>query len=123
MELTKPQIEELRTRLDSRSATLRSASGPSSPSLITEGDSRSPEELEQDPPGAEAANVIDDLHSGELRDIEAARGRLAQGLYGTCVDCGFAIPYARLRAFPAAERCLACQQHREQTGRLPGRAA
>src|SRR6478752_10437661 len=98
MELTKPQIEELRTRLDSRSATLRSASRPSSPSLITEGDSRSPEELEQEPPGAEAANVIDDLHSGELRDIEAARGRLAKGLYGTCVDCGLAIPYARLQA-------------------------
>jgi len=123
MELTKAQIEELQTRLDARSATLRSAGAPSSPSLITEGDSRSPEELEQDPPGADAANAIDDLHAEELRDIEAARGRLAQGLYGTCVECGVAIPHARLRAFPTAKRCLSCQQRYEQGGRRLGRTA
>ena len=117
MELTKPQIEELRIRLDARSATLRSASGPSLPALITEGDSRSPEELEQDPPGTDAKSVIDDLHSEELRDIDAARGRLAQGIYGTCVDCGLGIPYARLRAFPTAKRCLSCQQRHEQARR------
>ena len=123
MELTRTQIEELRTRLEARSATLRSAGAPSFKSLITEGDSRSPEEREQDPPGADAVTAIDDLHAEELRDIEAARGRLARGLFGTCVECGLAIPYARLRAFPTAKRCLSCQQRYEHGRRQPGRTA
>src|SRR5437016_13482691 len=37
-----------------------------------------------------------------LADVEAALGRLAEGGYGECVDCGADIPYARLSAYPAA---------------------
>lgn len=45
----------------------------------------------------------------ELRDVDAARGRLADGSYGTCVDCGEDIADARLAAYPTATRCTACQ--------------
>jgi RNA polymerase-binding transcription factor len=45
----------------------------------------------------------------ELRDVEAARARLAEGSYGVCIDCGEAIADARLVAYPAAERCTECQ--------------
>ena len=35
---------------------------------------------------------------GELREVEAARRRLAEGAYGICVDCGAEIgPLARIR--------------------------
>jgi RNA polymerase-binding transcription factor DksA len=53
----------------------------------------------------------------ELRDIVAAEGRLAAGRYGVCVECGAAIGYPRLSAYPTAKRCLKCQEQREKTGR------
>lgn len=56
----------------------------------------------------------------ELRDLEAARLRLAAGTYGTCADCGGEIGYERLRANPAALRCIACQTRHEKTFAGPG---
>jgi RNA polymerase-binding transcription factor DksA len=57
---------------------------------------------------------------GELRDLEAARLRLADGSYGTCVDCKGDIGYERLRANPAATRCVRCQALHEKTYAGPG---
>lgn len=51
----------------------------------------------------------------ELRALEAARERLAQGSYGVCANCGDDIPFARLSAEPAALRCIACQRVHEKT--------
>jgi DnaK suppressor protein len=51
----------------------------------------------------------------ELRAIEAARERLADGSFGQCVDCGVSIPEARLEAQPAAARCITCQERFEAT--------
>lgn len=57
---------------------------------------------------------------GELRAIEAARGRLKEGSYGECMQCGRDIDYARLRANPAAVRCIDCQRLHEKTFGTPG---
>ena len=51
----------------------------------------------------------------ELRELEAARARLADGSYGVCADCGTDIEFERLRAAPGALRCLACQARHEKT--------
>ena len=59
-----------------------------------------------------------DRHIHELREIEAARERMRHGSYGICSDCGNAVPYARLSAYPAAKRCLGCQQKQENQNRL-----
>jgi RNA polymerase-binding transcription factor DksA len=48
-----------------------------------------------------------------LRALEGARRRLADGTFGTCVECGRDIDIDRLIAHPAAERCLECQQRVE----------
>lgn len=56
----------------------------------------------------------------ELRQIEAAFQRLAQGRYGLCVDCGDAIDAARLSVQPASTRCLPCQKQQEDAQRLNG---
>jgi RNA polymerase-binding transcription factor DksA len=61
------------------------------------------------------AEVTRDL--GELRGLEGALKRLADGTYGLCADCGEEIAFARLRAQPYALRCLACQERREKTYR------
>lgn len=55
--------------------------------------------------------------AGELRDVESALTRMADGTYGECVDCGKAIPYARLEANPSAARCIACQERVEAAQR------
>jgi RNA polymerase-binding protein DksA len=57
--------------------------------------------------------AIVDRHVAELRDIDAARERMANGAYGICSDCGDDVAYERLAAYPTAKRCLQCQQLRE----------
>ncbi len=68
------------------------------------------------------ADLLSDLDSAEItrdvndiRELEAAMARLADGTYGRCVHCGTDIPLARLRAQPAALRCVACQDVYEKT--------
>ena len=61
----------------------------------------------------EQADLTRDLD--ELRATEAAYRRLKDGTYGICVDCGGDIGYARLKAFPAAARCIEDQQRHEKT--------
>jgi len=51
----------------------------------------------------------------ELRDIEAALARLPQPAFGLCKDCGEDIPFPRLDAAPAAQRCASCQSKFERT--------
>jgi RNA polymerase-binding transcription factor len=46
----------------------------------------------------------------ELANVEAALARIADGTYGECEDCANPIPYPRLAAYPAARRCVACQE-------------
>ncbi|AGA33172.1 C4-type zinc finger protein, DksA/TraR family [Thioalkalivibrio nitratireducens DSM 14787] len=62
-----------------------------------------------------------DRHVEEIRDVEAALRRIAVHSYGVCSDCGEAIAYARLKAYPTAKRCIRCQQKHERSYREPGR--
>ncbi len=53
----------------------------------------------------------------ELRELDAARARIAEGCYGVCADCAADIPVARLHAQLGAGRCVACQARHEKTYR------
>ena len=53
----------------------------------------------------------------ELREVEDARKRLADGAYGICTDCGAEIDFERLHAAPEAARCVECQARHEKTYR------
>lgn len=44
----------------------------------------------------------------ELADVRRALGRLADGSYGVCENCGGAITVARLEARPTATLCIDC---------------
>lgn len=55
----------------------------------------------------------------ELTELEQARGRLAAGSYGNCIDCGGDIDVERLLARPGAVRCLDCQMAHEKHGGPP----
>jgi RNA polymerase-binding protein DksA len=47
-----------------------------------------------------------------LAQIDAALLRLADGSYGTCVNCGHPIGAARLAARPVATTCIDCASRR-----------
>jgi len=60
-----------------------------------------------------------DRHVTELREVQAARARLAVGTFGICADCGGAIGWERLNAYPAATCCRSCVERREKAADRP----
>lgn len=48
-----------------------------------------------------------------LQKIDEALGRLEEGTYGYCFECGAEISERRLRALPFAVRCKDCEEARE----------
>ena len=121
MALTDRQSQELRDLLETRSNALL-------------GELRADAERAREQPYAEhagtapdagdesVATLIADLEQADMtrdldeyRALEAARERLKSGEYGICIDCGNDIGYERLKAFPAALRCIQCQERHEKT--------
>ena len=59
----------------------------------------------------EGEEVLEDLGAAgqqEIRMIEAALERIANGTYGLCVACGEPISEARLDVLPQTPRCRNC---------------
>jgi RNA polymerase-binding transcription factor DksA len=50
-----------------------------------------------------------------LWEVEEALARVADGSYGYCVDCDTRIPLERLRALPAAAKCVGCSRRSSNT--------
>ena len=94
------QLEQMIREIDSAAAILE-AEGAGDTSEITDADDQ--------------ANLLE--HAADQRaQVEAALARLDAGTYGTCVDCGQAIPDARLEVRPEAARCIADQEQAEAAG-------
>jgi DnaK suppressor protein len=121
MALTDRQIQELHTAIDRRIAELRLeleedvAKVRSDRVADLAGDAR-------DSGDESVATLIAELDRAdlgrdvsELRALEAARQRIADGSYGRCVDCGGEIGYERLQVNPAALRDIRCQTQHEKT--------
>lgn len=121
MALTSKQTEELRGRVEQRRgeliAELRedaarvhdepySAHAGIAPDAGDESVATLMADLEQ-------ADMTRDLD--ELRAVDAAWQRLKDGSYGICVDCGCDVGYERLKASPAAARCIDDQTRHEKT--------
>ena len=69
-------------------------------------------EFEQDgvpPSGYERDQALTTVLDGRLAEIDSALARLNDGSYGTCGDCGKAIPPRRLEVYPFAVLCVQCQ--------------
>lgn len=49
-----------------------------------------------------------------LAEIESALERIAQGVYGSCVECGARIKKSRLNAIPFTQLCIDCATLRDQ---------
>jgi len=125
MGLTQEQTQELHTTVERRRAALRAeverGLGKVRADRLEDLAGASP-----DPGDESVASLISDLDQAdtsrdlsELRSLDAAHERIAEGSYGTCIECGRDIGFARLQATPAAERCIACQTQYEKTHASP----
>lgn len=57
---------------------------------------------------------IQDTRIDELNRIVKALKMIDEGIYGICVDCELPISERRLKMYPDATRCLACQEAFEE---------
>jgi DnaK suppressor protein len=57
---------------------------------------------------------LQDAEVDEYRRIVSALGKIDEGSYGICIDCGNPISEKRLQSFPDTTRCLACQEKFEE---------
>lgn len=119
--LTPEQLEKLRSTIEQRYESLSAE--------IHQDAARSREQSYGELAGSApdsgdsgVADLISDLGNAELdrdltelRQLDAARDRIAAGSYGTCVDCSGEIEFDRLQAQPAALRCFDCQRAHEKT--------
>ncbi len=60
-------------------------------------------------------NSIQNTEYEEFVMIEAALKSIEDGRYGICLDCEQEISEKRLKYYPNAQRCLACQEAAEVT--------
>ncbi len=81
---------------------------------ITRGRSADSQEQAQELENAEVVDALGNEAQHELHLIAQALEQIRQGTFGECLDCGKAIPRARLEAYPFAERCIDCATLREQ---------
>lgn len=125
MPLNQKQVDELRGLIDQRReallAEIREDAERVRGEPFEEHAGRAP-----DAGDASVATLFNDLDQadldrdvGEVRALDAAVERIEQGRYGQCEDCGGDIGEGRLRAFPAAIRCVRCQERYEKTYATP----
>ncbi len=50
----------------------------------------------------------------ELREIDVALGKLDDGTFGACEECGAPIPKTRLKALPYTRLCITCKESEEK---------
>jgi RNA polymerase-binding transcription factor DksA len=62
---------------------------------------------------ADREGAVIDAMKTQARYIRAALGRIEDGTYGRCLDCGAELPPERLDARPEASRCVRCQAKSE----------
>ncbi len=108
-----PSPDVLMAQLDALEAIERERLGASSTLTQRAFDTReqaSRAEVADERRVEDVEDEVDDIASGALADIVAAKRRLALGCYGLCTTCGKEIPAARLLFHPAAARCVECQR-------------
>ena len=64
--------------------------------------------------GREIDYTLGENSTEVLTQIDAALGRIADGTYGTCTNCGREIPPQRLEAYPWASLCIDCKREAER---------
>ena len=120
-DLTKDQLDQLRTKLIDRQRVLRDEVRDKREQAAAEGNEDAIGTV-GDAGDESVMRMITDLdiqEAGrdveELNDIEGALRRMDDGSYGTCDECGQEIGFPRLNVQPTATRCITDQEKFEKT--------
>ena len=78
---------------------------------------RTPDALDEVQFAAERELITRSLEreSRLLRNVRAALDQIAEGTYGTCLECDEEISHKRLQAMPWATLCITCQERADGT--------
>ncbi|MET8112984.1 TraR/DksA family transcriptional regulator [Streptomyces prasinus] len=107
------RIETLRRRKDSAEAEIAALWADCALDAVDAGSTRA---------AVAEARVRADETRGQLEQALAARRRLDDGTFGSCVSCGAPIDRERMLAVPHTELCVSCRRDHESR-RAPARAA
>jgi RNA polymerase-binding transcription factor len=99
------RLEEIRNELE-RSITVLNGAGDQTGSAEYP---RDPADAGANLSETERSEAVLAVARRQRSDVLDALHRIDLGTYGTCVDCGRAVPEGRLEAKPEAARCVACQ--------------
>lgn len=120
MSITRSQSEALMQLIDARAVDLRQKARNTLPrpadeiTLERTGLVQDQVDLATTTAEDELNHTMHERYLHELRQVEAARERAANGLLDCCSECGGEIGYQRLRAQPFAVRCVDCQSRHER---------
>ena len=114
--LTKKQIEEIRVTLEEQRLRIVNNAKRTLKNEIELAEEDLPDEMDL------ASSVYEQNLSLRLRGrerflldkIEEALGRIQEGEFGECDECGEAIGIARLRARPVTTLCISCKEEQEK---------
>lgn len=118
--MRKAFLKKARTTLEEmRAQTVRSVKHE-----ITEGrehqkdDGMDTYDLASDARDQEISVILTDRVREKLGAIDEALGRMDDGSYGVCEECGLDIAEGRLLALPFTRLCVSCQSDRERESKL-----
>ncbi len=101
--------EEIFRRVQNLQSGMREVSQEPQPEIVEKG---------QQQEFIESYEPIDEQELAEVREIDAAINRIADGTYGICENCGSQIPAKRLYALPWTRLCLDCSEERDRENQL-----
>ncbi len=111
--MTRTELNKFRTILTAKHAELARATGRRDGIAIE----RTPDALDEVQLATEREIITRNLDRGTklLRNVRAALDQIAEGAYGTCLECDEEISHKRLHAMPWATLCIACQERADGT--------
>lgn len=77
---------------------------------VTRAHSGDSAEQAQERENDEVVDAIGNETAQSIRDLQAALGRIEDGSYGLCEQCGEEIAPGRLKVIPEATRCVNCAE-------------
>ena len=127
MSLSKQELEALKRQIEARRTALQAEAHADADKARGESYAELAGDV-ADEGDASVADLLTDIDNAELsrdlselRALEAALERFADGSYGSCIDCGQDIGLERLKAEQSALRCIDCQRMHEKTFAQPDR--
>ena len=104
--------EKLRDRLEQKKSEL-SARLERITANLRRGFEADSKEMAKQLEDSEVVDALGNEAREEIAKINAALQRMDSGDYGLCIECGDAISFGRLEAYPYADECIDCAEFDE----------